>query len=75
MWANLVLLAWSLGRIFAKKSIAWTVGIIVIKYTVLLGAILFLTQAPWFQVLSAGIGLATVIMATLAHVIIASVRP
>jgi hypothetical protein len=74
MWVNLLLLSWSLGRIFAKKSIAWTVGIIVIKYTVLLGTILLLTRAPWFHVLSAGIGLATFIMATLAHVMVASVR-
>ncbi len=58
MLANLVLLAWIWGRILSKKPIAWTVMIIVIKYTVLLGAIYLMSQAAWFHVVSAGLGMA-----------------
>lgn len=68
MLVNFALLAWIWDRLLTKKSIAWTVVVIVIKYTVLLGAILILIQAPWFHVLSCGLGLATFIMTALAQV-------
>lgn len=68
MLVNFVLLAWIWDRLLTKKSIAWTVVVIVIKYTVLLGSILILIQAPWFHVLGCGLGLATFIMTALAQV-------
>ncbi len=68
MFLNLILLAWVWGRLIAKKPIAWTALLIVIKYTVLLGAIFFLSQAAWFHVLSAGLGMVTFIMTSLAQV-------
>ncbi len=67
MLANLLMLAWIWSRFLAKKSIAWTVMIIVIKYTVLLGAIFLLTQKAWFHVLSCGLGMATFVMTALVQ--------
>ena len=67
MLANFVLLAWIWSRFLAKKSIAWTIMIIVIKYTVLLGAIFLLTQKAWFHVLSCGLGMATFVMTALVQ--------
>lgn len=68
MLVNLLLLAWIWSRFLAKKSIAWTVVIIVIKYTVLLSAIFLLTQKVWFHVLSCGLGMATFVMTALVQV-------
>lgn len=68
MFANLILLAWVWNRLIEKKAIAWTALIIVIKYTVLLGAIYFLTQAAWFHVLSAGLGMVTFVLTALVQV-------
>lgn len=68
MMANFALLAWIWGRLIAKKSIAWTTVIIVIKYTVLLGAIFFLTQVAWFHVVSAGFGMVSFVLAALIYV-------
>lgn len=65
MGANLLLLAWFWGRIVAKKSFALTSGIIVVKYTVLLGAIFFLTREAWFHALGAGLGMAAFIVSAL----------
>jgi hypothetical protein len=47
----------------AKKSIAWTVMIIVIKYAVLLGSIFFLARTNWFSPLGAGLGILSFIVA------------
>lgn len=68
MLGNLVLLAWIWSRLLAKKSIAWTVVIIVIKYTVLLSAIFFLSRETWFHVLGCGLGMVTFVMASLLQV-------
>jgi hypothetical protein len=68
MLGNLLVLAWFWSRILAKKSFAWTVVIIVVKYTLLLGAIFYLTQTAWFHVLSGGLGMATFIMTALFQV-------
>lgn len=65
MWANLLLLVWVWARILAKKSFALTSAIIVVKYSVLLGAIFFLTREAWFSVLGAGLGMAAFIMSAL----------
>lgn len=65
MFVNLLLLMWIWGRVLAKKSFALTSLIIVVKYTVLLGAIFFLTRETWFHVLSAGLGMAAFILSTL----------
>ena len=65
MLFNVVVLGWSWRRLIAKKSIAWTVGIIVIKYAVLLGSIVFLARLEWFRPLGAGLGIASFVFAAL----------
>lgn len=68
MLVNLVFLSWVWNRLIDKKAIAWTAVLIVIKYTVLLGAIFYLSQKAWFHVLSAGLGMVTLIGTSLAQV-------
>lgn len=65
MLANLGLIAWSSWRLLTKKSIAWTVMIIVIKYAVLLGSIVFFARTDWFSSLGAGLGVASFLIAAL----------
>lgn len=59
MLTNLALLAWVWYRILAKKSIAWTLQIIVIKYAVLLVSLFYLMHTSWFSSLGAGLGVAS----------------
>ena len=66
MLVNLLLLGWSTWRMFAKKSIAWTTMIIVIKYAVLLGSIFVLARSSWFSLVGAGLGIASFLIAVLA---------
>lgn len=65
MLFNLIVLGWSWQRLIAKKSIAWTVGIIVIKYAVLLGSIVYLSRLEWFRPLGAGLGISSFVFAVL----------
>lgn len=65
MFANLLLLAWVWSRVLAKKPFAMTTAIIVVKYTVLLIAVIFLTRETWFHVLGAGLGMAAFIASAL----------
>lgn len=65
MTANLALLAWSSWRLIAKKSIAWTSLIIVIKYAVLLGSVVVFARASWFDSFGAGLGVASFVIAAL----------
>ena len=67
---NLLFLIWAWKRIFAKKSIAWTLLIIVIKYAVLLGSIFFLAREPWFSSLGAGLGISSFVLAALIMALI-----
>lgn len=70
MTLNIALLGWSWWRILEKKSIAWTVGIIVIKYAVLLSTIVFLSRTSWFDAVAAGLGVFSFVLAALASAII-----
>jgi len=65
MLFNLVALGWSWQRLMAKKSIAWTVLIIVIKYAVLLGSVYYFARTDWFSSLGAGLGVASFMFAAL----------
>lgn len=65
MVLNVTVLGWSWQRLLEKKSIAWTVLVIVIKYAVLLGSIYILGKTQWFSVLGAGIGVASLVLAAL----------
>lgn len=65
MLGNLVALGWSWQRLMDKKSVAWTVLIIVIKYAVLLGSIVFCARTAWFIPLGAGIGIASFMVSAL----------
>lgn len=65
MLFNVIALGWTVDRMLAKKSIAWTVLIIVIKYAVLLGSIYILAQTAWFSSIGAGIGLVSFVLAIL----------
>jgi len=70
MLFNVILLGWSWRRLIEKKSIAWTVGIIVIKYAVLLGSIVYLARLEWFSPLGAGIGIGSFVFAALLFAIL-----
>ncbi len=65
MTGNLALLAWSTWRLIAKKSIAWTVTIIVFKYGILLGSVVYFAQASWFNTLGVGLGVSSFVLAAL----------
>ncbi len=65
MLLNTILLSWSWLRLIEKKSIAWTSMIIVIKYAVLLGSLIFCIRSPWFDLLSAGLGFASFLITVL----------
>jgi hypothetical protein len=70
MLFNLIGLGWSWQRLMAKKSIAWTLLIIVIKYAVLLGSIFLLAREPWFSSLGAGLGISSFVLAALLMALI-----
>jgi hypothetical protein len=70
MLFNLIGLGWSWQRLMAKKSIAWTLVIIVIKYAVLLGSIFFLAREQWFSSLGAGLGISSFVLAALIMALI-----
>jgi hypothetical protein len=65
MWFNLVILNWSWWRLLSKKSIAWSVIIIVIKYAALLGSVFILARTRWFDSFGAGLGIASFVPALL----------
>ena len=65
MLFNVVVLGWSWRRLMAKKSIAWTVGIIVIKYAVLLGSLYYLSQTEWLRPLGVVVGVFSFMIAAL----------
>lgn len=54
----------------AKKSIAWTVMIIVIKYAVLLGSIMILSHKSWFNSMGVGLGIASFIATALTFAVL-----
>ncbi|MGE0526506.1 MAG: ATP synthase subunit I [Bdellovibrionales bacterium] len=66
MWANVAVLGWTWWRVLAKKPVAWTIVVIVIKYAVLLGSIVLLTQTPDLNMLGVGLGITSFIFAALA---------
>ncbi len=68
--SSVALLGWTMNRVLAKKSIAWTVSIIVIKYAVLLGSIPLLMRTNWFSPIGAGIGVASFVLAALGVALI-----
>ena len=45
--ANLVFIAWTLKKLFQKKSVALVAGVIVTKYAVLFGLIILLYLKGW----------------------------
>ena len=59
--ANVLALAWAWWRLLTEKPVAWTVVLIVIKYAVLLSSIYFLARTGWFEVIPAGLGIASFI--------------
>jgi hypothetical protein len=65
MLLNVVGIGWIWQRLMMKKSIAWTLLIIVIKYAVLLGSIFYLARQEWFSSLGAGIGISSFMVAAL----------
>jgi hypothetical protein len=69
MLLNSAGIAWAWWRILSKKPVAWTIGIIVVKYAVLLSAILHLSRASWFSPLGAGIGIMSFLVAVLGFAV------
>jgi hypothetical protein len=64
---NVMLLGWSWQRLIAKKSVALTVLLIVIKYAVLLGSIYFMARTDWFSAVGAGLGIVSFVMAAVVY--------
>ncbi len=69
MLGNLGALAWSSWRSVAKKPVASTVLIIVIKYAILLGSVFYFSRMDWFSAFGAGLGIASFILAILGSAI------
>lgn len=65
MLFNVIGIGWIWQRLMMKKSIAWTLLIIVIKYAVLLGSIFYLARQEWFSSLGAGLGISSFVIAAL----------
>lgn len=65
MLINIFFLSWSFWRILAQKTIAWTLLVIVIKYTVLLGSVFYLARTSWFRPIGAAIGITSFVLAAL----------
>ena len=65
MLLSVLVHGWTWYSLLAKKSIAWNVLIIVIKYAVLLGSIFYLARTEGFSVLGVGLGIASFMVATL----------
>lgn len=59
----------------AKKSIAWNIGVIVIKYPVLLGSIVLLMRSDWFRTTGAALGIASFVLAALAWAVLQRGNP
>src|SRR5687767_10864759 len=66
MLANMALIGWAVWRMLMQKSIAWTSVLIVIKYAVLFGSIVFVSRLSWFSSLGAGLGITSFVIAALA---------
>lgn len=58
---SVAFMAWSMGRMLAKKSVALAGFVIVIKYLLLGLALYWLSQQPWVSVLWVGVGVASVV--------------
>lgn len=72
MLGNLLALAWSSWRMLAKKPVASTVLIIVIKYALLLGSVFYFTRMSWFSSLGAGCGIASFMLAIFGSALVGS---
>jgi hypothetical protein len=70
MLFTVLVFAWSWQRIFAKKSIAWTVLIIVFKYAFILDSIFLLMRTNWFSPLGAALGIASFTIAALVFAVV-----
>jgi hypothetical protein len=75
MALNLLAMAWIWQRLMRKKSIAWTVAIIVIKYAILLGGIVWLARQPWLVLPAAGLGIAGLLAALPMYVYLGALGP
>lgn len=60
--ASVGLMAWSVQRLFEKKSIALAGMVIVIKYLLLAVLIYWISLQPWANLLWLGAGIASVVM-------------
>ena len=71
MLLNLGALAWSSWRMISKKPVALTVGVIVIKYALLLGSVFYFARTSWFDSIGAGLGIASFMLAVLGSALFA----
>lgn len=71
---NVAVLGWAWKRILEKKSIAWTSGIIVIKYAVVLSSIVLLSRRPDFHAVAAGLGIGSFAIAAIIAAIASETR-
>ncbi len=70
MLANLLALAWTSWRMFTKKPVALTVGVIVIKYALLLGSVFYFARSSWFDSIGAGLGIGSFVLAILGSAVV-----
>lgn len=74
MVLNVAVLGWAWNRILEKKSIAWTSGIIVIKYAVVLSSIVLLSRRPEFHAVAAGLGIGSFVIAAVIAALASETR-
>ncbi len=66
---NVALLGWTWSRLFEKKSIAWTLLVIVIKYAILISSVFILSRTNWFSPLWMALGIASFILALVIYAV------
>jgi hypothetical protein len=70
MLVILTFLAVTVWLTVAKKSIAWSTLVIVIKYPVLLGSIVLLMRSDWFRSDGAALGISSFVVSALAWAVL-----
>jgi hypothetical protein len=74
MSLNLLVLTWSWGSIFLKKSIALSSTAIVFKYTILGILIYWASRRGWIEVVGFAAGLSLILPAVVAHLGIQKIK-
>jgi hypothetical protein len=67
MAINVGLLAWAVGRFFAKKSVALAGMVIVIKYLLLAAGLYWISMQPWTNLLWFALGILSTLTSAMLY--------